>query len=222
MSARVTSYSTLVSAVTEAAEDVGTELNEFLPVAIDLAETRLARELDFLGLVYTSTISVAASTPTFTKPNGHKLTHHVAYTDPNTARKTVLRKKSDDYIMEYWPQEASAGTPKYYADDDRTTIRIAPCTSATSNIEIRGVRRPTVLTSAAPTNVFTSVASDALFYATMIEVAIWQRNDALLNNYGQMYSAARDSINIEGSRQKRDDGSGQKALKGENTLPGTN
>lgn len=220
MASRITTYNTLVSAIQEAAEDVGTELLEFLPVAIDNAENRLARELDTLDLVYTSTITVTASTDTFTKPAGHKVTYHVEYKDPTTGRSKVLRKKTDDYIAEYWQQPTSVGTPKYYSDEDTTTFRIAPCCSAAASVKIRGIRRPTVLSSSNQSNVFTSSTPDALFHATMIEVAGWQRNSDLLNYHTQQYISIRDNVNNEGRRQRRDDGTRPTAETAPNTLKG--
>jgi hypothetical protein len=202
----ITDYDSLVAAVLEAAEDVGTELLAYLPVAIDNAENKLSREIDILSMVYTSTATVAASTATFNKPDRHKITHSVKFTDPTTGRTHLMLKKTDDYLDEYWPNETSAGSPKYYADEDGNSFRIAPCASASTIFTIRGVRRPAALTSANPTNAFTSVTPDALFYATMVQVAKWQRNTDLVNFYTNDYNEARDGLINEARRQRRDDG----------------
>lgn len=219
MAARISSYNTLVSAVAEMSEDVGSELLDYLPVAIDNAENRLARELDFLGMVYTSTLTIAASTQYLAKPAGHKLTHYLTYVDPTTARTTVLDRKTASYLDEYWPHPTSVATPKYYTDIDLNTFRICPCTSALSSIYIAGVRRPDPLSVSNQTNIFTSVAADALYYATMIEISLWQRNDPMKQSFQDLYVAARDAINIEGSRQRRDDGAPVTSPQsGQNTL----
>jgi hypothetical protein len=218
MASPITTYATLVSAIQEAAEDTGTELLDYLPAAIDLAENKLSRELDFLGLTYTSTVVVSASTATFSKPNDHKVTYSLTYVDPTTSRKTVLEKKTDDYLDEYWPQETSVGTPVYYAEDDRSNFRIAPCVSTAASVKVKGMRRPTALTSANTTNVFTSACPDALFHATMLEVARWQRNNNLLEVHTRAYVEVRDGILNEGRRQRRDDGSPVGNTGGQNTL----
>lgn len=206
MSDPISSYSTLVTAILDIAEDVGDELISYIPVAIDNAERRLTRELDIQKLVYTSTVTVTAGTPTFLKPAGHKVTHYLRYTDPNTGRTAVLRRKTDDYLDEYWPQATSAGTPVYYSEEDSAYFRIVPCASADSSVQIKGVRRPTALTSANPTNAFTSAVPDALFYASMIEIAMWQRNASLKQDYSEMYISTRDNLNLEAMRSRRDDG----------------
>jgi len=202
---QVTSYNSLVSAAQLALEDESTEFLDFLPVAIDNAENRLTRELDILDLVYTSTIIASASTPTFSKPTGHLATRFIKYKDPTTGRSTVISRRSESYISEFWPQETSVGIPRYYTEEGSTSFRIAPCVSADASVTIMGIKKPTALSSANTTNIFTSSYADALFYATMIESAVWSRNDTLLNNYSQLYIAARDNINNVGKRQRRDD-----------------
>jgi hypothetical protein len=198
-------YNTLVSAVKEAGEDDGAEYSAFIPVAINNAELRLVKEIDNLGIVQSSTIAVAASTATFTKPSGTRFTKTVTYKDPTTSRNTVLRRKSDDFLREYWPQETSVGTPKYYAEDNQTTYRIAPCCSTTSNVTVIYVARPSVLSTTVQTNYFTNFTPDCLFYATMMEMAVFQRNQELFQYYQALYTASRDSTNIEGKQQKQDD-----------------
>lgn len=220
MSSPISSYSTLVTAILDIAEDVGDELISYIPVAIDNAERRLTRELDIQKLVYTSTVTVTAGTPTFLKPEGHKVTHYLRYTDPTTGRTAVLRRKTDDYLDEYWPEATSAGTPVYYSEEDSAYFRIVPCTSSDASIQIKGVRRPTALTSASPTNAFTSAVPDALFYSTMIEIAMWQRNASLKQDYSEMYISTRDNLNNESRRARQDDGSPANNLKSQNTLLG--
>jgi hypothetical protein len=219
MTDRITSYNTLVQAVLDIAEDNGTELQEYLPVAIDNAELRVMREIDTLDQIYTSTVTVNASTARITKPAGHLITKYITIFDPSTGRKTVLRKKTDSYLDEYWPHETSVGTPKYYSDEDRTTFKIAPCASAATSVKIVGFRRPPALTPSNQTNVLVSTVPNILFYATMVEVGIWQRNDRITKSFAEQYMAARDAINNEGRRQRRDDGSVvANPNAGENTL----
>lgn len=206
MAMAIDSYANLKQAVLEAAEDTSDEINSYFPVALDNAEQRLLKELDVLGLKAITTVTASASSPTFRKPSGYRLGFSLAYIDPTTSAKTLLRKKTDDYLDEYWPNPTSVGTPKFYADEDNLFFRIAPSPISTVNVEVKYLKRPTALTSANPTNYYTDFASDALFYATMIEIGIWQRNDMLTAKFSEMYVAARDSLNNEGRRQRRDDG----------------
>jgi hypothetical protein len=201
----VTTYDSLTSALVEASFDDSAEFQAFLPVAVANAEIRLSRELDNLGLVVITTVSANPSVPGVLKPTGCRVIHSVVYIDPTTSRRSVLRNKTDDYLYEYWPQPSSVGTPIYYSSPTDSTINICPCVSVTAGLEFTYEMRPAALSVSNQTNYFTNYAADALFYASMIELAIYQRNDALLQQYAQMYQAARDSLNNEGRRQRRDD-----------------
>lgn len=201
----VTSYSTLVSALVDICEDDSTELRAYIPVAIANAETKLARELSHEINEYTSTISIAGSVATVTKPAGHKLTHSVTFVT-SAGRTVPLKRKEISYLDEYWPQSTSVGTPVYYGNVDRTTLRICPADTSGGSVKIFGERRPDALTSASPNNVYTSVCPDALFYATLMECAVWQRNAQLQAWAQELYISTRDALTAEGIRSRRDDG----------------
>lgn len=206
--APITSYDTLVAAVQSFSEDVGDELLEYLPVAIDNAENRLAREIDFLGQDYVSDpIALSTNSTSFSKPTGHKATYFVEGQIVSTGETFILDKKQDDYLIEYGSLLSAATKPRYYSDLNDTTCRIAPKNSVAINIVIHGVRRPLPkLSSTDQTNIYTEQVPDALFYATMLELAIWQRNEILKAEFQELYVACRDSINNEGRRQRRDNG----------------
>ena len=204
----VTSYTTLLAAVESLAEDVGTELSDYLPVAIDNAENRLSRELDFLGTDYiSSNISLTAGSSTIAKPTGHKVTYFIKTVVPSTGVEAILERKQDDYLIEYYAGSTTQGTPKYYSDKDETSFRVVPPTSQTLTVVVHGVKRPTALSTGNETNAYTRLCPDVLLYATMLEIALWQRNDAMYAKYEPVYNNLRDGINNEGRRQRRDNGS---------------
>jgi len=201
----VTSYTTLVAAILDLAEDVGVELQDYLPVAIDLAEQKLTKELDILGLQYVSSpISLGVGVTTITKPADHKLTYFLRIVNPTTQDETILERRQDDYLIEYWGRSKTPSTPKYYSDIDETTFRIVPGSTQVTSVVVHGVRRPTALSTSNQTNTFTRQASNALLFASMMEVATWQRNDSMYQKYVVAYNEARDGLNNEGRRQRRD------------------
>src|SRR5690554_2764175 len=109
----ITNYNSLIAAVSSLAEDVGQELAAFLPTAIDTAENRMSRELDFLGLDYISpSIPVPSGTMSVPKPQGHKLTYFVKTVSPSGVE-NILEHKQDDYLTEYIAGSSPSGTPKY-------------------------------------------------------------------------------------------------------------
>lgn len=220
----VTSYTTLIAAIMSLAEDIGVELEEYLPVVVDLAEQKLTKELDIIGLTYTSpSITLPVGQTVITKPQGHKLAYYLKVTNPNTNVEKLLLFKQDDYLIEYWGSNKFSGDPKYYSDIDETSFRIVPSSNDVWDVVVKGVRRPDPLSASNQTNMFTRQASDALLAACMLEVATWQRNDALYAKYQPIYSECRDGLNNEGRRQRRDSGqSPQNPDPSANTLLGTN
>lgn len=214
----VNSYDSLVAAVGSIAEDSSSEFIAFLPQAINNAELRLTKELDSLGLIIQADVTVNPSVAVFTKPIGYRVGRSVVFTDPTSGRTSVLRKKTDDYLYEYWPHATSVGTPVYYADIDNTTFKIAPCTSAASIVSFTFERRPDALSSTNQTNYFTDFTADCLYYATVLEIATWARNDTLYSNFNELYQASRASTNNEGKRARRDDGTPIDDPEGQNTL----
>lgn len=204
----IDSYDSLVAAIVSFSEDMGGELLEYLPVAIDNAENRLARELDFLGQDYVSApITVSPNATTIQKPSGHKATYFIEALD-SSGNSYVVDRKQDGYLIEYGTGLAPGARLKYYSDLDDLTFRVAPRPSQAVQVVVHGVRRPLPhLAPTSQTNTYTALAPDALFYACMLELAIWQRNPNLKAEFEALYVACRDSINNEGRRQRRDDGS---------------
>jgi len=203
----IDSYDDLVQACKEAIEDDSQEFENFLPVAINNAELKITKETDIIAKVQFATVTAATSTAFVSKPDNYRVGRTVSFTDEDN-RRTVLRKKTNDFLDVYWPVRTSVGVPKYYADYDEDNFVVAPApTSAVSNFIIEYEGRPTPLSSSNQTNAFTDTCPDLLFYATMLEVAgTYSRNQQLFTRYAELYAATRDAINNESRRGRRDDG----------------
>lgn len=220
MANAIDSYDDLVTAVKEALEDDSTELSSFLPVAINNAELRLTQEVDALGKVAYTTVAASATNPLVSKPDRFRVPRALYYRNSN-GKRFVLRKKTNDFINVYWPIRTSVGQPKYYADWDDSTFIVAPTPQGGGNsFIIESENRPSPLSASNQTNTFTSYCPDALFFATMSEVAgTYARNYELRDSYEQKYINTRDALNNEGRRRRRDDGQAvNNPEMGQNTL----
>lgn len=163
MSNPVTSFTTLVSAVQEYFEDDSTEFLDYIPVAIDLAEQRLAREIDSTHLRVNTNVSCTPGSRFINKPTGYKFAFNLRYVAPDGELK-ILHKKTDSFIEDYWPWgETSVGCPKYYADYSNTQFIIGPTCSNSGDFPLSYSGRPIPLTASVSINVFTSSFSDLLF-----------------------------------------------------------
>lgn len=202
----ITSYTTLVSAIVDYFEDDGMEFKAYIPVAVDLAEQRLTREIDSSHLRFNTNVSCAASGNTITKPSGYKLGFNLRYVDP-TGETKVLLKRTQSYIDDYWPWgTTSVGCPKYYSDYSETQYIIAPTCSNAGDFKLSYSGRPAPLTATTSINVFTSSFSDMLYYATLIEQAKFARQNMMVDRLEANYQIClRDTVN-EARRERRDEG----------------
>lgn len=205
MADRITSYDTLVAAITEVNEDDSAEFAQFIPAAIDLAEQKIAREMDTLGVTFTATVTASAGDPFLTKPSGYKTGQDLWYT--TSTGRTMVRKKTYSYVMDYWPVATSTGNPKYYADVDNTTFVVAPTPVSAFQMTLRYQGRPTPLSTSVQTNYFTDFCSDALYYGAMVEMAKFMRNYKMLEVYQAQWENARNTLINEARRQRQDNNS---------------
>lgn len=215
----INSYQTLKDAVIATAEDDSVEFAVFIDTAIDIAEVRLAREIDTLGMTLTATVTAASASSLLTKPVGYKNGQDLWFINTSTSERVVLKKKPYSYVLDYWPVASSVGVPKYYADVDTSTFIIAPTANTSIAMTLRYEGRPAALTSANPTNYFIDQCSDALFFAVMVEMSRFSRNTTQEQLYEQKYTNARDTLINEGRRQRMDN-TGMPQNAATNTLKG--
>lgn len=214
----VSNYATLISAVTEAAEDESAEFASFLPTIVGFAETRIKREIDTNGLTRTATVTVSASTETFDKPSDYKFPYSLTFTTSDGRVKSVV-KENETYLQQYWPNETSVdgAGPRYYADVNRSVMKIAPCFASATPVVLKYQADIAPLTSSNSTNYLTSVASDIFFYACMAEAARFKKHWEEIAYWDNMYISSLTALNNEG-RRARDDDSDTPYKYGDNTL----
>jgi len=114
------------------------------------------------------------------------------------------------------------GAPKYYADSSETVFIIAPTPDSTYAYEIKYQAKPTSLTSSNTTNYYALSCPDTLFYATMMEMAIFNKAYGDLKVWADAYTVSRDSWNVSVKRKRRDNGTNPNSPDdGPNTLAHT-
>lgn len=212
-------YDGLVSAVKALAEDDSSEFSTYIPVAIHLAEERLLKELDTLGTTKVSSLTATASSNSLTKPSGHRFTRDLRVTT-STGSITILEKKTNDYLRDYWPTVTSVGTPKYYADDNNTTFILAPTPASAYTITCQYIGQETHLSASNQTNYYTDFCSDSLFYATMSHMSEFMHDYSIVQIWEAKLQASLTGTNNEGRRNRRDDSTGTPKNPSENTLNG--
>ena len=198
----ITTYATLVENIQAIAEDDGVEFLMYIPTAVDLAEERLFKELDLMDLETKVTGTLSAAT--LNKPAGYRFGNHFAITV--AGKKKLLKKRLEDYIIDYWPDPAVTDIPEYYCDLSSTQFLVAPTPSASYTYEIKCTGQPTKLSVSNPTNYFITNCKDILYAACMSEMARFMKAWSQQESFEAIYANARDTFNIEMMRRRRDNG----------------
>jgi len=202
----IVNYTTLVSAITQALEDDSQETANYIPTAIANAEYRLLRETDFTGVEVTTVVTATVSNRLVNKPNGYRLGKSIRYTT-SAGLLQDLKKNTVSYCEKYWPYaNTSVGNPKYYADYSNSQFLLSPTPDSAYEILVTHVVKPQGVSVGNQTNTYTEWMPDALFHASMSEMADFSRNNELKQYHEQSYVNVMTGINNEARRARRDEG----------------
>lgn len=206
MAVTIQNYTTLVSAIVNYFEDDSVEFKAHIPTAIDLAEQRLVREIDTYGLVTNSVVSTTSATRLLSKPNGYIFGFNIEVVLSNGEERN-LQKSTASYCKDYWPwANTSVGTPKYYADYSDTQWILAPTPKDNGPVNLSYASRPSGVSTGVSTNYFTKRMPDTLYYASLIEMAKFGRQNSMLQSLEASYQNSIQTIIGEGRRERRDEG----------------
>lgn len=199
-------YTTLKQNIKDFMEDDGTEFSAAVDTFIDLTELRLSRDLKIPAFRRRALSTFTINDPFITMPTDlvtlENLQTKVGYTSGNTGSHKLLLLRSDEFMMEFWPDRTQTGVPEYYSYFDDTTIYVAPTPSASIPVEITYRRRLPALAADNLTNWLTDNASDALLYGSLMEASAFNRNAGMLERYTAMYQAAVLKITEEQQQRK--------------------
>ena len=188
-------YSTLVQNIKDFMEDDGTEFSGAIDTFIDITELKLSRELKIPAFRRRATSSLTSGDAFVTMPTDMVSLENLHLIEGNS--RTLLLLRSDEFMMEYWPDRTATGSPHYYAYFDDNTIYVAPTPSSNISVEISYRRRLPALSSSNTTNWLCDNASDALLYGSLVEASAFNRNYALMERYLAMYQNAVQGITQE-------------------------
>lgn len=217
-------YSSMKVATKAVAEDDGEEFDTYYETALMLAQSRITRNLDALGFQVIAATSVSGGDMFITKPtipNQARIVKSLVFSWTDEVSTTYLEKKTTEFIRDYWPTRTALGTPKFYADWDASTVIIAPTPSVNIDVEMEVVAQPSVLASATQeTNWFTDFVGDMLFYATMKEMARFNKNIEAKQDWEADYQESLASYLNEARRHRRDDAATPDSANTENNIGG--
>jgi hypothetical protein len=203
--ALISDYNTLVQALIDTTEDDGSEFAAYIPTAVALAEDRLIRDIDWPELDSDTTgfITTTSSGPLL--PTDWE---YIKFVQIKVGQqRKLLRRKSDDFLIDYWPDETQQDEPKYYSlNADTGRLKVAPNPDQTYEYLIRSVNKPPRLSTTNQTNIFMDKAPEVLFNACMCECARFLKMWQQVQIWEQIYQERAMGWMKQTQRQRRDDG----------------
>lgn len=166
-----------------------------IPRLINLAERRMARELKVQGFISSVTQTMTAGQAVYSKPDRWRDTVSINVYDA-TSRSPVF-PRSYEYIRAYAPVTAATGTPEFYADYDYEHWLFAPAPATAVSMEVLYYALPPLLDDTNQSNWLTDYAPEALLYATLMEAALFLKDDTRLATFQSMYDRAAGMLNGE-------------------------
>lgn len=162
-----------------------TDYTTILPAAIQYAEQRIYREMDFLNTrTVNSNSAFTSGSRTFTLPTSPSVILVLqgvsaitpAGNAPAAGTRNPLEEVSLDYIDMTWPVEASTALPDSWAMLNDAAIVVKPTPDKAYVVELTGTFRPVAMSVSNQTTYIGNVYSDLLVAACMIFLAGYQRD----------------------------------------------
>lgn len=173
-----------------------------IPTFIALAENRLATDMKQQGFqsVVKGNLPVQASMP---KPSFWRETISFSFLDATSTIQT-LQLRSLEYVKSYWPNQATTGLPRFYADYNATNFLLAATPSAAFTFELVYYARLQPLNANNQSNWLTLNAPQALLYAILLEACLWLKSPDKIAMWQAQYDAAKGSLLSENAERMAD------------------
>lgn len=173
-----------------------------VPVWVALAENRLATDLKTQGfqMVVAGTFDLQ---PLMKKPAFWK--ENLAFNYLNSkGKKTPLFLRPLEWVQAYAPDPTERGDPLYYADYNANFFYIGPTPQARYPFELSYYARLQPLGPQNDSNWMTTYMPQALFYAVLLEAAIWSKNPSQEQKFQTHYNQSIGSLGAENSERLTD------------------
>ena len=173
-----------------------------IPLLINNAERAIARRLKILGMNIPIIGTLSAGNAVYPKPNGWRRTISMNFgiaTPADAAQNaaTPLFPRQYEYCLSYWPDLTLTQQPEFYADYDYAHWLIVPTPPISYPWQILYYGLPQLLDNSNQTNFWTNFAPETLLYRTLLEVAMFLKNDERVATFRPMYEEAVTELGNE-------------------------
>jgi hypothetical protein len=192
-------YASLVAEIQGTAEYEEADFVAAIPEFVQRAENRIFRDIDLPAFKQTDTTTVTASNKFLSTPDGFQYAHYFSVNG------RMLLPKQVDWIAEAYPTGHTAAAPIYYAQFDENSIIMGPTPNSGYSCELCYARIPESIVTAGTTWIGDN-AGRALFYASMVEAAIYMRqDDNVIMAYEKSYQDSLAGLAIYGALRVKSD-----------------
>ena len=160
-------YSTLETAIKDFVEDDGDELDAAIDNIMDLAQCRVARDLDLEIFRTVANGTIALSARFLSLPSDCIMVNSLWISVSGT--KTRLGRRTVEYCEDYAPDASVEDQPAFFSEYDTSQVLLAPVSDASYSYTLYYLKRPSPLSASNTTTWISTHAGDLLFYACLIE-----------------------------------------------------
>lgn len=192
-------YTELVAEIQGTAEYEEADFVAAIPTFVKRAEERIFRDIDLPAFRQTDTTSVTNGNRFLSTPTGYLSAHYFSVNG------RMLLQKQTDWIAEAYPSGHTQAAPIYYAQYDENSIIMGPTPNSGYACELCYSRMPESIVDASTTWLGDN-AHRALFYASMVEAAIYMRqDDNVILAYENSYQSALKGLTVFGELRAKSD-----------------
>jgi hypothetical protein len=206
-------YNSLVKEIRETLHREGdAEFISNIPNFIYHAHDRINADCKNIGLEQYVVGAFTEGDPVITKPARWRRTLNINYGAGAAFNiRTILKLRSYEFLINYWPDLTELGEPKFYADYGFSHISIVPTPGLAYPFELCYLELPEPLTENNQTNWLTDYAPSLLLYACLLEAVIYLRDDERIAAMNGQYRAIVDALNTQDNQRKVDRSSNRNA-----------
>jgi len=185
----ITNYSDLQATI--ASYLARTDLTAQIPDFIQLAETRLRRELRIRQMLKVATTTTVANDSTVELPSDY-LQMRDLHINTNPIQ-TIEYLSPSNFYRNTWA--STSGMPRQYTILAQE-FQFAPVPDTNYTIQMMYYAAPTYLSSSNTSNVFLANCPDLLLYGALGEAEPYLMNDARLTTWAQLYDRGLSALSV--------------------------
>lgn len=165
------SYTEVTTNLPAWVEDESTEFAALIGTIMERAQDRCYNAVPELQQMITSASALlVAGSATVPRPADALFFRSFEITSSES--KVILERRDRTVLVEMYPSTTAQGTPRYYAEDGPSLLRLAPTPNSAYAYTVYYGRKLSYLSASNETNWLTDYAPDLLYYAVLVEAYI--------------------------------------------------